>query len=118
MSKVPRQLRKQVENLEEVIKSLNGLIDGSKIKLEYYDEGFLKELSEIRKSGLELRDNIEVFKNRLEDSASDQYESDSNSRFEREASEKRIYPPGVKTWRNVKAAQKIIDKYLVSKPQY
>lgn len=118
MAKVPRALVKQIENFEDIIKALNGLIDGSKIKLEYYDEGFLKELSDIRKSGLELRDNMEVFKNRLESSASEEYENDSNSRFEREASDKTVLPMGERTWRNVQAAQKVIDKYLTSNPRY
>jgi predicted nucleic acid-binding Zn-ribbon protein len=81
MSKVPKPLVKQIENFNEIMEALNGLIDGSKIKLENYDDDFLEILTDIRKKGLELRDQIEVFKNKLEESVSDEYDTSSNSRF-------------------------------------
>ena len=84
MAKIPRPLIKQLENFNEIIEALNGLIDGSKIKLENYDDKFLETLTDIRKKGLELRDDIEVFKNKLGASASEEYDAanqDVNTRF-------------------------------------
>lgn len=80
-NKVPKPLIKQIENFDSIIEALNGLIDGSKIKLENYDEDFLEDLSDIRKKGLELRDQIEVFKSKLESSVVDEYATTTNSRF-------------------------------------
>ncbi len=97
MAKVPKALIKQVENFEEVINALNGLIDGTKIKLEHYDKGFLETLSGIRKKGLDLRDDIELFKNSLEVSLSEDLQI--NSRF---ASSK----------------QRVIDDFLTKKANY
>ena len=82
--KIPRPLIKQIENFDEIIKALNGLIDGTKIKLENYDEDFLDTLTDIRKKGLELRDAIEVFKNKLGSSLADEYgeeNENANTRF-------------------------------------
>lgn len=81
MAKVPRPLVKQIEGFNEIIEALNSLIDGSKIKLEHYDDTFFETLSDIRKKGLELRDEIEVFKNKLEASAVDEYSTSTSSRF-------------------------------------
>lgn len=82
-NKIPRPLIKQLENFNEIIEALNGLIDG-KIKLEHYDDKFLETLTDIRKKGLELRDEIESFKNKLGESVADEYEvpeQDGSSRF-------------------------------------
>jgi predicted nuclease with TOPRIM domain len=83
MGKIPRPLIKQIENFDEIIKALNGLIDG-KIKLEHYDDKFLETLADIRKKGLELRDELEVFKNKLGVAVQEEYEAepeDLSSRF-------------------------------------
>jgi predicted nucleic acid-binding Zn-ribbon protein len=97
MAKIPKPLVKQIENFEEIIEALNGLIDGSRIKLENYDEDFLESLSDIRKKGLELRDEIEVFKSKLEDSVVENYNTDTSSRF---------------------ASQNVIDKFLTKTTEY
>jgi predicted nucleic acid-binding Zn-ribbon protein len=81
MAKIPKPLVKQIENFNEIIKSLEGLIDSNKIKLEHYDDKFVETLGDIRKKGLELRDMIEVFKNKLEESVVEEYDTSSNSRF-------------------------------------
>ena len=104
MAKIPRALTKQIENLEEIIKSLNGLIDGSKVKLENYDEDFLKTLSDIRKKGLELRDDIQVFKNSLEKSLADEY--DSSSRFASDQSD------------SVKITERVISSFISKNANY
>lgn len=70
---------KQIENIEEIIKSLGDLVDDKKIKLEYYGKDFLAELSDIRQTGLELRDKLEIFKNKMEYAANEQF--NSSSRF-------------------------------------
>jgi predicted nucleic acid-binding Zn-ribbon protein len=98
MAKVPRPLIKQIEGFNEIIEALNGLIDGSKIKLEHYDDTFFETLSDIRKKGLELRDEIEVFKNKLEESAVDEYATSTNSRFA--------------------STKKVIDSFLTSSSGY
>lgn len=81
MAKIPKPLVKQIEDFDEIIKSLDGLIDNNKIKLEHYDDKFMETLGDIRKKGLELRDMIEVFKNKLEESVVAEYDTTSNSRF-------------------------------------
>ena len=82
MAKVPRPLIKQIENFDEILEALNGLIDGSRIKLENYDDDLLDDLTDIRKKGLELRDQIEIFKGKLENSVAEEYaSSNTNSRF-------------------------------------
>jgi predicted nucleic acid-binding Zn-ribbon protein len=98
MSKIPKPLVKQIENFNEIMEALNGLIDGSKIKLENYDDDFLEILTDIRKKGLELRDQIEVFKNKLEESVASEYDTTSNSRFA--------------------SAKNVIDSFLTSKADY
>lgn len=107
MPKPPRQLIKQVENFEAIIDTLNGLIDGSKIKLEYYDQDFLERLSTIRKDGLELRDKIQLFKNDLEHSLSDEYTNNGNSRFASEATEK-----------DLEFARKVVNSFIMKDPSY
>lgn len=106
MAKIPRVLIKQIENFEEVIKALNGLIDGTKIKLEYYDEDFLQQLSGIRKKGLDLRDEIQVFKNSLETSLSKEYEG--NSRFASDSEEAS----------KSEMTRKVIASFLTKKEEY
>lgn len=88
MAKVPRPMVKQIENIEEIIKSLCDLVNDNKIKLEYYGKDFLEELSEIRQSGLELRDRLEIFKNKMEYAANEQF--NSSSRFASTDSVKRV----------------------------
>lgn len=111
MAKVPEVLKEQIEGFEEIIQVLNGLIDGSKIKLDYYDQKFLEKLSTIRKDGLELRDKIQIFKNDLEHAVTQEYGGGANSRFAGKG-------PGVKTWRNVAAAKKVVDSFVARTVTY
>lgn len=109
MAKPPRQLIKQVENFEQIIDTLNGLIDGSKIKLQYYDQDFFERLTKIRKDGLELRDDIQIFKNDLEHSLTKEFGSgDGSSRFAAE---------GLKPI-EVQAARKVVDSYMARTAKY
>jgi hypothetical protein len=108
MAKPPRQLIKQVENFEEIIDALNGLIDGSKIKLQYYDQDFFERLTTIRKNGLELRDEIQIFKNDLEQSLTREYSPEASSRFAAE---------GMKPISS-KAARKVVDSYMTRTTKY
>jgi len=85
MAKAPRQLKRQIEIFEGVIKSLNDITDVNKIEMQYYGADFIEQLTELRSKALDLRNYIEVFKNNLEFSLGTQYES--NSRF---ASAKRV----------------------------
>jgi len=85
MSKTPRQLTRQVEIFEGVIKALNELTDVNKVQMQYYGADFIEPLTELRSKALDLRNFIEVFKNNLEFSLGTQYEK--NSRF---ASAKRV----------------------------
>lgn len=85
MPKPPRQLTKQVEIFEGVIKALNDLTDVNKIQMHFYGADFIEPLTELRSNALDLRNAIEVFKNNLEFSLGTQYEK--NSRF---ASAKRV----------------------------
>jgi len=73
MAKPPRELTKQVEIIEDVIKNLGDLIDVNKIKAQYYGKDFLKPLTEIRQDGLALRSKLEIFKNNLEYAMTAQY---------------------------------------------
>lgn len=104
MKKPPRVLVKQIENFENIIEALNGLIDGSKIKLQNYDKDFLEKLSDIRKNGLELRDKIQLFKNDLESSLSREYGENTGSRF---ASEKINGDP-----------KKVVESFMTRSPIY
>jgi hypothetical protein len=85
MAKPPRQLTRQVEIFEGVIKSLNDLTDVNKIQMQYYGADFIEPLTDLRTKAMELRNLIEVFKNNLEFSLGTQYEK--NTRF---ASTKRV----------------------------
>lgn len=81
-NKVPRELIKQIEMMNEIIDSLNNLFSTGKIKLELYGQDFLDDLTDLRKKGLELRDELEVFKNKMMYAASEQFGGeDTNSRF-------------------------------------
>ncbi len=111
MAQVPEVLTEQIEAFEEIIAVLNGLVDGTKIKLEHYDQKFLEKLSAIRKDGLELRDKIQIFKNSLEESVSQEYSNTGSSRFAAGG-------PGTKTWRNVEAAKKVVDAFMTRSSLY
>ena len=67
-------LKNSTELIEEIISSLNELIDPDKIKVQYYGQDFLKELSDIRQDGLSLRSRLEVFKNNMEQALTTQYQ--------------------------------------------
>lgn len=79
MAKPPRQLTRQVEIFEGVIKALNDVVDTNKIQMQYYGADFIEPLVNLRNKALELRNMIEVFKNNLEFSLGAQYQK--NSRF-------------------------------------
>jgi len=87
-NKVPRELIKQIEMMGEIITHLDKLIDPGKIKLELYGKDFREPLSDLRKKGLELRDELEVFKNNMEYAATEQFTTTSGSN--RFASAKRV----------------------------
>lgn len=89
MAKPPRELTKQVEVVDEIISSLNGLI-GEKIRVELYGKAFLEPLSEIRKKALELRSDLEVFKGNLEHALTAQYYSPQNERFASEDTVRKV----------------------------
>ena len=84
MGKPPRQLIKQVELLEEVIGSLNILIDTNKVKVDYYGKDFMEPLNKLRSKALELRGELEVFKNDMEAALTVQYGGGGN-RFANQA---------------------------------
>jgi predicted nucleic acid-binding Zn-ribbon protein len=105
MSKIPKPLVKQIENFNEIIEALNGLVD-DKIKLEHYDDTFVEILTDIRKKGLELKDEIEVFKNKLEASVIEEYDVTSSSRF-----------AAVKG-SSKESTKRVIDSFLTSNGQY
>lgn len=107
--KVPRQLTKQIEYLESVVATLNGLIDGKKVNVENYDKDFLKKLSAIRKDGLDLRDKIQIFKGELEEAINEEYSViDKNPRF---ASEDYARV-------DKEAAKKVVDSFITNIPKY
>lgn len=108
MAKPPRQLIKQVESFEEIIDALNGLIDGSKIKLQFYDQDFFERLTTIRKNGLELRDEIQIFKNDLEQAMTREYSPEASSRFAAE---------GMSAI-DSHAARKVVDSYMTRTARY
>lgn len=104
--KVPRQLTKQIEYLEGVIGTLNGLIDGKKVNVENYDKEFLKKLTAIRKDGLDLRDKIQIFKGELEEAINEEYSTeDKNPRF---ASSEQV---------SLKA-KRVLDNYMTQIQEY
>lgn len=95
MAKPPRELTKQIENIEAVIAGLSDLINDNKIKIQYYGKDFLSTLSEIQQEALALRNKLEEFKNELEETLTSQYGVDNNRRF-------------------AGAADKVIEGYLSS----
>lgn len=72
-NKPPRELVKQVEIIAEAIDSLNNIVDNKKIKMENYDKDLIESLTKIRTKALELRSELELFKNELEISLTKKY---------------------------------------------
>lgn len=91
MNKPPRELTKQIATVAEIIEGLNDIIGNNKIKIEHYGKDFIEPLNEIRKQALELRGNLEVFKNNLEYALTAQFSN--NERF-------------------ASTSKKVIDKFL------
>lgn len=85
MPKPPRELTKQIITVQEIIDGLNDIVGNNKIKVQYYGKDFVEPLNEIRKQALELRGNLEVFKNNLEYALTAQY-----STSDRFASSKKV----------------------------
>lgn len=79
MPKVPKELKKQIEIFEGVIDKLNDVIDLNKIKMQYYGKDFQEPLTKIREDALALRSSMELFKNTLEETLTDQFYT--NERF-------------------------------------
>jgi len=75
MPKPPKELMKQVSIIQEIIEGLNDVIDNEKIKVQFYGKDFIEPLNDIRKQALELRGNLEVFKNNLEYALTAQFSS-------------------------------------------
>lgn len=73
MPKPPRELVKQIEIIDGVINSVNDLIDNRKIKVENYGKDFLEPLTKIRAKGLELRNELEIFKHYMERALTEQF---------------------------------------------
>lgn len=80
-TKPPRELIKQIETIKDVLTSLNSLLDAGKIKAEYYGKDFLEPLSKIQTDTLELRNELTLFKNKLEEALTLQYYDQSSDRF-------------------------------------
>jgi hypothetical protein len=68
-NKVPRELLKQVEVIEGVIKALNDLTDTNKVQMMYYGVDFQEVLVEMQKDATVLRGKLEIFKNKMEEAA-------------------------------------------------
>lgn len=85
MGKAPRELQKQIEMVDNVMGTLNLLIDSNKVSTKYYGKDFIEPLAEIRKQALELRGQLEVFKNNMDYAIKAQYDEVSNNRFASEA---------------------------------
>jgi hypothetical protein len=81
MAKVPRELQKQIEMVDNVMGTLNLLIESDKVSTKYYGKDFIEPLSDIRKQALELRGQLEVFKNNMDYAIKAQYDEVSNNRF-------------------------------------
>jgi len=77
MTKPPKELIKQLENIEKVVSSLNDLINTDKIKIQHYGTDFLKDLSGIQQDGIALRAKLVSFKEELESSLTEQYDPKS-----------------------------------------
>lgn len=79
--KPPRELIKQVEVVAAVIESLNSIVDGNKLRSQYYGKDFQQPLADIRQNAVALRSQLEVFKDNLEHALTAQYYSPGNDRF-------------------------------------
>jgi hypothetical protein len=73
MPNPPKELLKQIEIINEVSEKLDDLITNKKIKLEFYGKQFLEPLNEVRTKAMELRNELDVFKNNMESAISEQY---------------------------------------------
>ena len=102
MPKPPRELTKQIEVVAEVIESVNNLIDNKKIKVENYGKDFQEPLTKIRTKAMELRNDLELFKNNMERALTEQYYS--SDRFAGELSD------------DIK--ENVINKFLSSNPNF
>lgn len=102
MPKPPRELTKQIEVVADVIESVNNLIDNKKIKVENYGKDFQEPLTKIRTKAMELRNDLELFKNNMERAITEQYYS--SDRFAGEVSD------------DIK--ESVINKFLSSNPNF
>lgn len=102
MPKPPRELTKQIEVVAEVIDSVNNLIDNKKIKVENYGKDFQEPLTKIRTKAMELRNDLELFKNNMERALTEQYYS--SDRFAGEVSDE--------------IKESVINKFLSSNPKF
>lgn len=102
MPQPPKELVEQIEIIADVIDNINNLIDNKKIKIENYGKDFLEPLTKIRSKAMELRNDLEIFKNNMEKAVTDQYYS--SDRFAGEI--------------DSKAAKNVIDKFLSSKTDF
>ncbi len=80
-TKPPKELIKQIEVIKGVIFNLNDILDADKIKAEYYGKDFMGPLSKIQTDALELRNELTIFKNKLEEALTLQYYEPSSDRF-------------------------------------
>jgi hypothetical protein len=102
MPKPPRELIKQIEIISGVIESVNVLVSNNQIKVENYGKDFLEPLTKIRSKAMDLRNDLELFKNNMERAVTEQYYS--SDRFAGEVS------PDV--------AKSVINKFLSSKSDF
>lgn len=98
MPKPPKELIKQIEIITGVIESVNDIVDNKKIKVENYGKDFLEPLTKIRSKAMDLRNDLELFKNYMERALTEQYYS--SSRFAGEV--------------NKEITKSVIDKFLSS----
>jgi|WetSurMetagenome_2_1015567.scaffolds.fasta_scaffold417767_2 hypothetical protein len=102
MPKPPKELLNQIAIFSEVIESVNNIIDNKKIKVENYGKDFLEPLTKIRSKAMELRNDLELFKDYMERALTEQYYS--SSRFAGEV--------------NKQAAKSVVDKFLSSNIEF
>lgn len=102
MPKPPKELIKQIEIFSVVIESVNTLIDNKKIKVENYGKDFLEPLTKIRSKAMELRNDLELFKNNMERAVTEQYYS--SDRFAGDVSKE--------------SAKNVITKFLSSNTDF
>jgi hypothetical protein len=103
MPKPPRVLIKQIELISEAINSVNDLVDNKKIKIENYGKEFLEPLTKIRTKAMELRNELELFKDNMERALTAQYYS--SDRF-------------ANTKISKQAAKNVINKFLSSDGEF